>query len=46
MINDLFMARLNRFIINEFKNAFKIKFKIINLNLYIYYLNIKITRDR
>ena len=44
-INDLLIAGLNWFIINKFKNAFKIKFKIIDLVFYIYYLNIKITRD-
>ena len=44
-IDDIFIAKFNRFIINELKRVFNIKFRIINLKLYIYYLNIKITRD-
>ena len=45
-IDDIFIAKFNRFIINEFKSAFNVKFRIMNLKLYIYYLNIKIMRDR
>ena len=44
-VDDIFIAKFNRFFINEFKNVFNVKFRIINLKLYIYYLNIKIMRD-
>ena len=44
-IDDIFIIKFNRFIINEFKSAFNVKFRIINLKSYIYYLNIKIMRD-
>ena len=44
-VNDIFIAGFNRLVINEFKNAFNVKFRIMNLKLCIYYLNIKIIRD-
>ena len=45
-VDDIFIAKFNRFVINKFKSAFNVKFRIMNLKLYIYYLNIKIMRDR
>ena len=45
-VDDIFIAKFNRFVINKFKSAFNVKFRIMNLKSYIYYLNIKIMRDR
>jgi hypothetical protein len=45
-INNLFITRRSQIIIKNIKENLNKIFKIINLNLYTYYFEIDITRDR
>ena len=44
-INDILIINSSRFKIQRIKNAFNVKFKINDLDLYNYYLKIIIIRD-
>ena len=45
-INNLLIINYNKIIIQAIKTAFNVKFYILNLKLYIYYLDIIIKRNR
>ena len=45
-IDDILIINRNKIFIKRIKNALNVKFHILNLKLYIFYLNIIVKRNR
>ena len=45
-VDNVLIINRNKVVIKRIKNALNVKFHILNLKLYVFYLNIIVKRDR
>ena len=45
-VDDVLIINRNKIVIKRIKNALNVKFHILNLRLYVFYLNIIVKRNR